>query len=799
MSMSIEVVTTHRGEAAVRVVVFGTKAETLERLAPHLTSAVVQPLCYFTVRSWSLNKDALIQRVAAQDWSSQPLIARSSTLYEDDPATQQAGRFETIGGVNLVQLADAVDQVIGSYAAEISGVELEDQQVLVQPMVPDPTMSGVVFTCDPNSGMPYMVVNYDESGDPAAVTSGSSSGLATFYHFKNAPTAPADPRLRRVVELAAELETLLGHDHLDIEFAFGANDVLYLLQVRRLIAPPVREMFEEHRSALDAAAAKVELMGNRHPHVLGGPVVLGVMPDWNPAEIIGVRPRPLAFSLYRALVTDQIWAQQRHRYGYRDVRGVPLLVDLHGLPYVDVRASFNSLVPADLSDALAERLVDDYLARLVAHPALHDKVEFEIVYSCYSFTLEERLERNSGTVFGRRERAEIVDSLRLLTNRLIQPGHPAIEEDEASIAVLPQRFERVQQAGLDLPARIYWLLEDCRRHGTLAFAGFARLGFIAVEMLRSLAQIGILHRDDVARLMSSLDTVTNRMERERGRISRTEFLARYGHLRPGTYDIRSLRYDEAADLYFDWSGTESAEPVAGPDPFEMSADQRRRLDELLRRHGLDCDADALLAFIVRSIERRENSKFEFSRNLSQAMSLIHQLGASAGLSREACSYLTVDCVEGIFHGTADPDALLRRAVADGRARYAVSRRLVLPAQIVRPEEVFSFHLARTEPNYITQKSTVGAVTHVGDINAPGDLDGKILLLPSGDPGYDWIFAQPIAGFITQHGGANSHMAIRAHQFGIPAVIGAGPALFGRWTNARLLAIDCLNQRVDVLQ
>ena len=37
----------------------------------------------------------------------------------------------------------------------------------------------------------------------------------------------------------------------------------------------------------------------------------GIMPDWNPAEIIGVRPKPLALSLYRDLITDSIWAYQR--------------------------------------------------------------------------------------------------------------------------------------------------------------------------------------------------------------------------------------------------------------------------------------------------------------------------------------------------------------------------------------------------------------------------------------------------------------------------------------------------------
>ena len=52
-----------------------------------------------------------------------------------------------------------------------------------------------------------------------------------------------------------------------------------------------------------------------------------------------------------------------------------------------------------------------------------------------------------------------------------------------------------------------------------------------------------------------------------------------------------------------------------------------------------------------------------------------------------------------------------------------------------------------------------------------------MLIPSADPGYDWIFAQGIAGFVTMFGGVNSHMAIRAAELNVPAVIGAGEAYF----------------------
>ena len=46
------------------------------------------------------------------------------------------------------------------------------------------------------------------------------------------------------------------------------------------------------------------------------------MPDWNPVEIIE-QDQDSATSLYKELITNNIWAEQRFSYGYRDVRGFP--------------------------------------------------------------------------------------------------------------------------------------------------------------------------------------------------------------------------------------------------------------------------------------------------------------------------------------------------------------------------------------------------------------------------------------------------------------------------------------------
>jgi phosphohistidine swiveling domain-containing protein len=107
--------------------------------------------------------------------------------------------------------------------------------------------------------------------------------------------------------------------------------------------------------------------------------------------------------------------------------------------------------------------------------------------------------------------------------------------------------------------------------------------------------------------------------------------------------------------------------------------------------------------------------------------------------------------------------------------------------------VFAFHLPPNQPNFITQKNVTAAVASVGD--PPESFAGRILFVPSADPGFDWIFTRGISGFVTQFGGANSHMAIRAGELGIPAVIGAGEVMYQRWRGAKKLCLDCTSQRV----
>jgi glutamine kinase len=774
-----------------RLVAFKTKAESLEALAPVLRNGRVLPQVRFSVGDWRSDGARVLAEIAAAPWGSDQVIVRSSALREDAASSSQAGKYDSVlGVVGAAAVAQAIERVIDSFADEVG----DDDQVFVQPMLDQVAMAGVAFSRSPSGG-PYFIINYDDrSGSTKSVTAGDGGDLETFFCLKSRPDA-CPLSLAPVIALVSELETLLACDAIDVEFAVGGDGQLYLLQVRPLT---VERRGRADDAKVDAALAdvahKVELLSRPHPFLHGSRAIFGVMPDWNPAEIIGVRPWPLSLSLYRELITDTIWAYQRDNYGYQNLRSFPLLVSFHGLPYIDVRVSFNSFVPRDVPDDLAGRLVNYYIDRLLAEPHLHDKVEFAIIFSCYTLDLPTRISKLTEHGFSPEDLAELSGALRRLTNRIMHGETALWRRDRAKIDLLAQRFPTICNAEIDKISRIYWLIEDCKRYGTLPFAGLARAGFIAVQMLQSFVAVGVLTAEEAATFMASVDTVGSRIGEDFAQLPKAEFLARYGHLRPGTYDILSPRYDEAPDLYFDWS---SARPAASTSPrFALSIQQLRRIEGLLKEHQLDIDVLSLIEFIKAGIEGREYSKFVFTRSLSDALSLIKQLGEEHGLSAEDCAYLNYDAIRALYSESGSVRETLRESVAHGRERHALTRNLVLPPMIASPNEVFAFHLPPSQPNFITRKSITAPVALVSD--PPESFAGRILFVPSADPGFDWIFTRDISGFVTQYGGANSHMAIRAGELGIPAVIGAGETLFRRWQTARKLCLDCTNQKVLVI-
>lgn len=778
---------------------FVSKGQTLKYLSGKLKSGKILPLMIISVAEFNVDRDRVVKRIQFL-FKQKTLIVRSSCAREDTLSGSQAGHFKSIHNISAADgqsLIQAITEVIESY-----GSTAGTNKVLIQPMLSNISMAGVVFTADLDTLAPYYIINYDSSGRGDGVTSGKGKGCFTYIQYKNSPYQAADKKMRRLITCCRGIEKLVSYAYLDIEFAFDGKGQLYIFQVR-----PISTNRKESLAdiSLDAALykvyKKVKKLSAEHPNLLGDKALFGVMPDWNPAEIIGLKPKRLALSLYKEVVTDSVWAYQRDNYGYRNLRSHPLLVSFLGVPFIDVRADFNSFIPKELNELTAAKLARYYLQRLVTTPSYHDKVEFTIVHSCYYLNLPEKLRALQKDGFSQKEIKQIETALLRVTNRIIKPESGLYQQDLKKIELLKTKYDSIIQAKLPVIDKIYWLLEDTKRYGTLPFAGIARAAFIAVQFLRSFVDIGLITAEECHEFMSSLNTITKRMNNDirqlaDGKIGQTHFLETYGHLRPGTYDITSLRYDENFHNYFS-----KADPETQPREthFVFSRRQQEQIGDVLRQKGIAIKAEELLRFIKESIEGREYAKYVFTKSLSQVLVLLEKLGKRFGISRANLAYLDISTVMDLY-ATLDHRQVKDILSADiklNKEFYRYTKAVRLPSLITQASDIYGFYLSPDEPNYITLKKVVAEIVLEKDFSS-ANLKDKVVFIRAADPGYDFLFAKKIAGLVTQFGGANSHMAIRAAEMGIPAVIGAGEANFENWIKAKTIELDCANKQVRVI-
>lgn len=775
-----------------------TKAQVLIELKSRLNKFEVPDLLAFTLSQLAqMGELALFNRVSSY-FCSTPLIVRSSAADEDGILSSKAGAYKSVLNVNAedkLALNDAVRTVTESYATAAQSTD--HFEIIFQTLIERPALSGVVFTHDMNTGAPYYVINYDDvSGLTDSVTSGGGEySNRTLYIHRGSVAAIRSERFKNLIIAVQELEEILESEFLDIEFALDQSLKPYLFQVRAITTHPNwnRGLVSRINSELEGIQSFVAERFSPSEGVYGKSTIFGQMPDWNPAELIGRAPRALSLSLYRYLITDDAWRDARETMGYAVPPGQPLMVSLAGQPFIDTRLSFHSYLPASLPQEISIKLVDSWIERLRRYPELHDKVEFDVAITTFSFDLDDRINLLADCLDDH-EKSIFRECLIELTRPLLQ-GH-----GEGSIASALDRINRLSD--IELPSfssglvGVNSLVKNCVRYGTIPFAILARHGFIARTLLLSLLSRGVINQDAVSGIQSSVRTVAGEMieqinQLHSGQLSRHDFMQRYGHLRPGTYDILSPRYDQTDSFAV---STKSVDILSNnSEVFQLSTQQREAIDDVLNElslPGFNCNS--LLKYVSDAIAGREYGKFVFTRSVSAVLELIANYGESHGLSREEMSHVPFQIIQeiGWATGCKTIEERLRRVADENATYHAITSSIRLPQVLYDEAGVHVVPFQISHPNFITSKKISAEIVDLSHNSTSPQLTRRIVLIENADPGYDWIFSQSIAGLVTKYGGVNSHMAIRCAEFGIPAAIGCGEQRFDMLTKASRISLDC---------
>lgn len=774
---------------------FSSKANVLRALSEY-TDLSIPHVFDFTVGEWQSDQERILNKIRA--FAGKALLAvRSSCHREDSTEESAAGAYLSLLNVDSsssTALYKAVSQVISSY-----GEPDEHDQILIQPMLQNVTVTGVIMTRVLTDGTPYFVINYDdESGKTDTITGGRNVNKTVFVYRGVRDQDFDSSRLRRFVSLGYRLEELCGNDALDIEFCLDSANILHLLQVRPICT---RQHWlknaDEISGFIGHVARFVASKTGSIKNLFGQRSILGVMPDWNPAEMLGILPRPLASSLYRNLITARVWSSARERMGYHSVPATDLMLLLMGRPYIDVRASFNSFLPEGLDPVTCEALVSAWLDRLESQPQLHDKIEFEIAQTVLDFCFDDQMEKRYPGLLTSSRREGFRSSLRQLTAHCL---------DCSSTGSMNLAFESVtelhnRQAGRPLVSAahplplsdLHILLEECRKYGTLPFSILARHAFIAESLLRSAVARGAFSQERLQAFKLSIRTVSGDLSTEflevcKGQRDAASFMRKYGHLRPGSYDILSPRYIDREKLFGDSRNISQREEHY----FKLTSEEIDAFQGLLKETHLPISPEELFVYAHRAIAGREMAKFIFTRNLSDSLEIIALWGEENGFSRDDVSFIEIqDLLDWTTRAMPEsPQEHFNEIVAKNKKLLAQSRTLKLGYLIRSVKDVYIAPQHRAAPNYIGSSSAEGGVIQLfADSPCDVDLSGKIVCIENADPGFDWIFTRHIAGLVTQFGGANSHMAIRCAEYGLAAAIGTGEQLFATISAAARAKID----------
>lgn len=759
---------------------FTSKAHTLSLLSPILKKSIIPKILIIKFHDYKLKKEKILKNIKNKFLHSKIAI-RSSFYNEDTEKKSNAGKYKSFLNIDSQNSKD-----INSKIKELLKFKKvkKKEHFFVQEFITNISFCGVVLTRNLEDYSECININYYDGNNTEAVTSGKFKTKTLIYIENKKFQIPK--KFKKLYQSIKEIIKFTRFHDLDIEFAVGKNKKIYILQVRKLIVPKKKSY--NYKIQLNKLEKKINKLKGKHYDLLGNTTFFGNMPDWNPAEIIGTKPKPLALSLYQELITDHIWSQNRTEYGYRDLSQFHLMTTFFGSPYIDIRIDFNSWLPININNDIAKKIINYYLKKFNSKSDIHDKIEFEILFTCATFSTYEKIKKVFKNILSQNEINNFYNALKKINVNALEQKNKAIK----LIEELKKRQNLIQKSDLYEIDKIYWLMEDCKKFGTLPFAGLARSAFIAIELLKSLEEKNIINQNEKRIFLTNIKTITSEMKNDLINLNKNNFIRKYGHLRPGTYDINSKNYAQGFKKYFSKISS-----------YEKNIPKKinfiKKIKHPLKKLGIYKNANEFLKFIIDAIKQREYSKFIFTKSIDLIFKNLTNFGKKYNLSNNDLSYVKINKVLDMYFNLSNYPTIsnLKKHIKENKKEYLANKVINLPDIIKSPKDLYVRIKKPEKINFISDKKIISKVI-IYDKNKIYKQYNGIVCIENADPGYDFLFNKNIKGLITKYGGLNSHMAIRCSELNLPALIGVGEKNFNDIIKHKILNIDCVSKKIELI-
>ena len=190
----------------------------------------------------------------------------------------------------------------------------------------------------------------------------------------------------------------------------------------------------------------------------------------------------------------------------------------------------------------------------------------------------------------------------------------------------------------------------------MPFAGLARCGFIATEILNSFVEQKIFNENDKLRFLANIKTITSEMQKKMHH-DKKSFLKKFGHLRPGTYEITSLNYKDNFKNYFHNYKTNKTKKIRKTKKFIFSKSQKNKINKFINKTKIYKNFDELIEFIEKSIKYREYSKFIFSKSIDLVFENLEKFGNKFSIKKEELSYLKITEILNLYFNLSDNESI----------------------------------------------------------------------------------------------------------------------------------------------